>query len=42
MNIEELVTHYIAFRRTLGEKCKTNESILRSFCGARKLPWFFF
>jgi site-specific recombinase XerD len=32
MNIEELVTHYIAFRRTLGEKCKTNESILRSFC----------
>ena len=34
MNIEELVTHYIAFRRTLGEKCKTNESILRSFCRA--------
>jgi integrase/recombinase XerD len=32
MNIEELVTHYIAFRRTLGEKCKTTESILRSFC----------
>ena len=34
MNIEELVTHYVAFRRTLGEKCKTNESILRSFCRA--------
>jgi integrase/recombinase XerD len=34
MNIDELVTHYIAFRRTLGEKCKTNESILRSFCRA--------
>jgi integrase/recombinase XerD len=34
MNIGELVTHYIAFRRTLGEKCKTNESILRSFCRA--------
>jgi site-specific recombinase XerD len=32
MNIEELVTHYIAFRRTLGEKFKTNESILRAFC----------
>ena len=34
MNIDELVTHYVAFRRTLGEKCKTNESILRSFCRA--------
>ena len=32
MNLDELVTHYIAFRRTLGEKFKTNESILRSFC----------
>ena len=34
MNIDELVTHYVAFRRTLGEKFKTNESILRSFCRA--------
>jgi integrase/recombinase XerD len=32
MNVDELVTHYIAFRRTLGEKCVTNESILRTFC----------
>jgi integrase/recombinase XerD len=34
MNVYELVTHYVAFRRTLGEKFKTNESILRSFCRA--------
>ena len=32
MNINDLVTHYVTFRRTLGERCKTNESILRSFC----------
>jgi integrase/recombinase XerD len=32
MNINELATHYIAFRRALGEKCKTNASILRAFC----------
>jgi integrase/recombinase XerD len=31
VNIEDLVTHYVTFRRTLGERCKTNESILRSF-----------
>jgi site-specific recombinase XerD len=34
LNVDELVTHYVAFRRTLGEKFKTNESILRSFCRA--------
>ena len=34
MNINDLVTHYVTFRRTLGERCKTNESILRSFCRA--------
>jgi integrase/recombinase XerD len=34
MNVNELVTQYVAFRRTLGEKFKTNESILRSFCRA--------
>jgi integrase/recombinase XerD len=34
MNIGELVPHYIAFRQTLGEKCKTIESILRAFCRA--------
>ena len=34
MNIDELVTHYIAFRRTLGEKCNTNASILQAFCQA--------
>lgn len=32
MNINDLVTQYVTFRRTLGERCKTNESILRSFC----------
>ncbi len=32
MNINDLVTHYVTFRRTLGERCKTNASILRSFC----------
>lgn len=34
MNISDLVTHYIAFRRTLGERCRTYEKILRSFCRA--------
>jgi integrase/recombinase XerD len=34
MNINHLVTQYVTFRRTLGEKCKTIESILRSFCRA--------
>ncbi|MBI2806029.1 MAG: tyrosine-type recombinase/integrase [Planctomycetes bacterium] len=34
MNISDLVTHYVAFRRTLGERCDTNEHILRSFCRA--------
>lgn len=32
MSINDLVTHYVAFRRTLGERCQTNEAILRSFC----------
>lgn len=34
MNINDLVTQYVTFRRTLGERCKTNENILRSFCRA--------
>ena len=34
MNINDLVTHFVAFRRTLGERCGTNEHILRSFCRA--------
>ena len=34
MNLNDLVTHYVAFRRTLGERCQTNESRLRSFCRA--------
>ena len=34
MNIDELVTHYVAFRRTLGERCIITEKILRSFCRA--------
>ena len=32
MNINDLVSHYLTFRRSLGERCKTNEIILRSFC----------
>jgi integrase/recombinase XerD len=32
MNLSDLVTHYVSFRRMLGERCQTNESILRSFC----------
>jgi integrase/recombinase XerD len=32
VNINDLVTQYVTFRRTLGERCKTNEAILRSFC----------
>jgi integrase len=34
MNLNDLVTHYVTFRRTLGERCQTNERILRSFCRA--------
>ena len=34
MNINDLVTQYVTFRRTLGERCKTNENVLRSFCRA--------
>ena len=32
MNLHDLVTSYVDFRRTLGEKCLTNEALLRSFC----------
>ena len=32
MNISDLVTHYVAFRRMLGERCNTPEEILRTFC----------
>ena len=32
MTINDLVTHYVTFRRTLGERCQTNEALLRSFC----------
>jgi site-specific recombinase XerD len=34
MNINDLVTQYVAFRRTLGERCNTTEETLRSFCRA--------
>lgn len=34
MNINDLITQYVAFRRTLGERCKTNENNLRSFSRA--------
>ena len=26
MNLNDLVTSYVAFRRTLGERCKTTET----------------
>jgi integrase/recombinase XerD len=32
VNINDLVTQYVTFRRALGERCKTNESVLRSSC----------
>jgi site-specific recombinase XerD len=32
MNINDLITQYVTFRRTLGERCKTNENVLRSLC----------
>src|SRR5712692_5072720 len=34
VNINDLATHYVAFRRTLGERSNTTENILRSFCRA--------
>jgi integrase len=34
MTINDLVTHYVAFRRILGERCRTNEFLLRRFCRA--------
>jgi integrase/recombinase XerD len=34
MNVDDLVAHYVAFRRTLGERCNTTEKILRSFSRA--------
>ena len=34
MNLNDLVTSYVDFRRALGEKCVTNEAVLRSFCHA--------
>jgi integrase/recombinase XerD len=34
MTITDLVTHFVAFRRTLGEQCIITEKTLRSFCRA--------
>jgi integrase/recombinase XerD len=34
MTINDLVTQYVAFRRTLGKRAKTTECVLRSFCRA--------
>ena len=31
MNVNDLITHFVAFRRTLGERCETSEHILRRF-----------
>jgi integrase/recombinase XerD len=34
VNINDLVTHYVDFRRTMGQRFNTTENILRSFCRA--------
>jgi integrase/recombinase XerD len=34
MNITNLVSHYVAFRKVLGERCDRTEYTLRSFCRA--------
>jgi integrase/recombinase XerD len=34
VNVNDLVTHYVAFRRTMGQRFNTTEKILRSFCRA--------
>jgi integrase/recombinase XerD len=34
MTVHDLVTHYVTFRRTLGERCETNERMLRAFSRA--------
>jgi integrase/recombinase XerD len=34
MNVTDLVTHYVDFRRTMGQRFNTTENILRSFCRA--------
>ncbi len=34
MNINDLTTQYVTFCRTLGERCKTKDFILRAFCRA--------
>ena len=34
MNVNDLVTRYVAFCRALGERCRTKEFVLRSFCRA--------
>jgi integrase/recombinase XerD len=31
MNLQQLIEHYIAYRRTLGERCQSNASMLRAF-----------
>ncbi|HLQ43357.1 MAG TPA: hypothetical protein VK137_01400 [Planctomycetaceae bacterium] len=34
MKINNLVTYYVTFRRTLGDQCQGIETILRAFCRA--------
>lgn len=34
MNVETLVTRFVAFRRALGEQCRGKDFILRAFCRA--------
>jgi len=34
MNVEDLAMRYVAYRRTMGERCQSNEVILRCFCRA--------
>jgi hypothetical protein len=34
VDVDDLVTRYVTFRRALGERCQTTEATLRSFCRA--------
>jgi len=34
MNVQDLVTQYLVYRRTLGGRFNTTENVLRSFCRA--------
>ena|SRR3990167_4711763 len=38
MKLDQLIPQYIAYRKSLGEKFKTNETILKAFCNAIGSP----